>query len=97
MVIENQHDSTTMILPEVYTKNVQGELFLLCDTSNGKSRMLIFSTKKDLQKLKSCNFWAADGTFSCVPDIFVQSYTIHGFFDYKFAPLYIVYFRTKRN
>ena len=81
MVIENQHDLATMILPEMYTKNVRGELFLLRDTNNGKSQMLIFSTKNDLQKLKSCNIWAADGNFSCVPDIFVQLYTIHGLFD----------------
>ena len=97
MVIENQHNLVTMILTEVYTRNIQSELFLLCDTNNGKPRMLIFSTKKDLQKLKSCNIWAADGNFSCVPDIFVKLYTIHGLFDDKCVPLVYCLYPNKNN
>ncbi len=39
--------------------------------------MLIFSTGNNLQLLSAANTWYADGTFSIVPPLFTQLYTIH--------------------
>lgn len=46
--------------------------------SGGTNRFLIFTTVKNLHYLSSCSLWLSDGTFSTVPSIFDQLYTIHG-------------------
>lgn len=37
--------------------------------------------------LAECQQWAGDGTFKCVPAIFQQLYTIHGWFSNRLIPL----------
>lgn len=65
-------------LPESYQLTLKGDNFLLHDSCNRKTRMLVFGTMENLRRLGSCRIWMADGTFSSVPSIFTQLYTIHG-------------------
>jgi len=47
------------------------------DYENNVDRFLIFTTDNNLQLMEQCEHWLCDGTFSCVPGIFNQRYTIH--------------------
>lgn len=78
-----------MIIPESYTVTSKGEAFLMHD-SGGVNRFLIFSTQENLQFLAECEVWLGDGTFTSVPSIFMQLYTIHGLRANKILPLIYV-------
>lgn len=79
---KNPRDVSELILPEEYCKTIKGKKILLYDSSkeNGEddSRFLIFGTKENLKFLAQCDHVYMDGTFSVVPVIFKQLYTIHG-------------------
>lgn len=60
---------------------------LLYDSGGDRSRFIIFSTQENINVLADCQEWAGDGTFSCVPSIFKQLYTIHGVVKDKLLPL----------
>lgn len=70
-------DRNSFIIPDNMRVSVDGERFLLTDDMVN-SRMLIFATDDNLQKLAKAKNIFADGTFSVVPTIFYQLYTIHG-------------------
>ena len=55
------------------------EQFLLYDSDQQflPSRMLIFSTRHNLQLLSQSQEWFSDGTFSTAPLLFEQLYTLH--------------------
>ena len=55
-----------------YTLN--GELFLVKDFEIDSERILLFTTRRNIQHLSRSLFWLMDGTFKTVPTIFV-SYT----------------------
>ena len=61
--------------------NVGDERFLLHDdgVAHGDSRIVMFATQTGLDMLAACDLWLADGTFRKAPDIYEQSYTVHGF------------------
>ena len=71
------------LLPE--DMNINGVQFLQKDVcieiNDKKQRILIFTTDDNLMMLKNSPIWAVDGTFSVVPSIFVQLFTIHIFHD----------------
>ncbi|CAB4493336.1 unnamed protein product [Rhizophagus irregularis] len=43
----------------------------------GQERILLFTTRENIQHLANALFWIMDGTFKTVPTIFHQMYTIH--------------------
>ncbi|KAF0716852.1 Uncharacterized protein FWK35_00029148 [Aphis craccivora] len=68
-------------IPDEYREITSGETFLQYDSDNYDGyldRFLIFTTEQNLNLMEICDYWLADGTFSCSPHIFHQLYTIHG-------------------
>jgi len=63
----------------------QGEL--IQGRSQTNSRMIIFTTARNLTILPLFRRWITDGTFYISPLIFSQSYSIHSIIDGKFIPL----------
>lgn len=88
---------TELCLPTQYTETVRGEPFLLYDSGPAENRILIFSTKANLQCLSQSKHWYADGTFKTVPLIFKQLYTIHGFQRRTSIPLLFALLSNKRE
>lgn len=78
---------SNLIIPAHLRKNVLNEDFLLFKSVD--KTIVIFSTAEDLIKLCSFETIYVDGTFSCVPKIYKQLYTFHGFIgDRQFPFLY---------
>ena len=72
-------DTASIIIPSKYTLSLKGKQFLLYDSGFGDDkRMLIYSTPRFMKILSQTNYWHCDGTFKVVPELFFQSYTIHG-------------------
>lgn len=67
-----------MYIPEIFQKTLDDKQFLFYDNEGHKNRYLIFTTEDDLNRLSNCSTWLSDGTFSVVPSVFQQIYTIHG-------------------
>lgn len=64
-------------IPERYTKTLGGESFLLYDSASdtdheGEGRILVFSTRRNMEILAQSNTWYLDGTFKVSPNIFTQ-------------------------
>ena len=57
------------------------------DDSLDSNRIMIFTTKKNLQMLSEFSDWYADGTFDVSPTFFKQVYTIHVVVDYHAYPV----------
>lgn len=53
--------------------------------------MIMFATDENLQILKSCKLWMADGTFKSVPAIWHQLYTIHGYVTQQNTSIPLIY------
>ena len=51
----------------------------------------MFATDENLQILKSCKLWMADGTFKSVPAIWRQLYTIHGYVTQQNTSIPLIY------
>lgn len=79
---ENPRDLSELNIPDEFRKTVKGENFLLYDSSEHDDydggRFLVFATKENLHFLSLCERIYMDGTFSVVPVLFTQLYTIHG-------------------
>lgn len=73
--------------PEEYTRTLNGEDFLLYDSGPEEDRMVVFSTRRNMQLLAGSDHWYADGTFKTVPLLFHQLYTIHGLKENAAVPL----------
>jgi len=67
------------------------------DYENNLDRFLIFTTDNNLQLMEQCEHWLCDGTFSCVPSIFHQLYTIRGINDSKVVPAVYKLLRNKKE
>ncbi|XP_031350480.1 uncharacterized protein LOC116176146 [Photinus pyralis] len=67
-----------IVFPELYTLTENQEIFLMFDSGPQDDRILIFSTRRNLQLLARSSHWYADGTFKVSPPLFAQLYTIHG-------------------
>ena len=66
---------------------VKGEPFILFDSGPGKDRIIVFTTKANLDILQRTVHIYMDGTFKISPTIFFQLYTIHGFIRSTSFPL----------
>jgi hypothetical protein len=64
-------------IPESLRITLNGEPFLVKDHIIDQERILIFTTKNNIQHLSQATFWIMDGTFKTVPTIFCQLYSIH--------------------
>lgn len=74
-------------VPGIYTQTENQEQFLLFDSGPEDNRILIFSTRRNLQLLARSDHWYADGTFKTAPPLFSQLYTIHGVKENSAIPL----------
>lgn len=64
-------------IPINFQLTSDGKKFLLYDNHDRTNRILIFSTRDNLELMVNSHHWLADGTFSTVPVRFTQLYTIH--------------------
>lgn len=95
---ENPSNSIDLIIPEIYKFTYKNELFLSYGSRNNESRILIFTTKYNLNILQESDNWLGDGTFKTVPLIFSQLYTIHGYkSDYVVPLVYILMINRTKN
>lgn len=76
-----------LVIPEEFTVTNKNKKFLFHNIGDSKDKFLMFTTKKNIRFLRKCKLWQADGTFKCVPTLFCQLYTIHGFHENKTIPL----------
>jgi len=67
----------SLVIPDAYKRTLSGENFLLHDSGPGQNRFFIFSTERNLERMRQCEHWYADGTFKSSPPLFQQIYTIH--------------------
>ena len=70
-------DRTSLVIPPQYMKTNRNRAFLQFDSGSVDQRILIFSTKKHLRMLENATHIYLDGTFSVVPELYFQLYTIH--------------------
>ncbi|CAF4363303.1 unnamed protein product [Rotaria sp. Silwood2] len=70
-------------LPSTLKKTDRGDDFVLFEDQ----QMIIFTTTSNLQVLKNCKHWFADGTFRVCPNEFYQLFTLHGLFISNVIPL----------
>lgn len=75
----------------------KGHKLLLHDSGDNRNRFLIFATQENLNALVESQEWASDGTFSSVPSIFKQLYTVHGFVNGKSLSLVYVLMPNKNE
>ena len=64
-------------IPDSFKITLSGNLFLVKDLTVNQDRILLFTTKSNIEYLSQALFWVMDGTFKTVPTIFSQLYTIH--------------------
>ena len=73
--VESQEAGASL---DEYKKLASGENFLLFDSDIGDdNRILIFGTDRTVSLLAQSPNWFMDGTFSVVPELFFQLYTVH--------------------
>ncbi|KAF0707174.1 MULE domain-containing protein [Aphis craccivora] len=69
-------------LPDQYQKTLTGEKFLIYDSLDDNSvsegRVVVFSTRRNLELLAKNDCWFLDGIFKVYPNIFKQVFTILG-------------------
>ena len=71
--------SVEFLLPSTCTSTRRDDSFVLFGGKTDRDvRVVAFSTSRNLATLGEYNNWIADGTFYVAPNIFSQSYTIHG-------------------
>ncbi len=95
LCIEKQHEKLVQdriirgnTMQGEWTETLAGDLFLLADTGpQDPNRILVFATEENLEELTKQDLLIADGTFSSVPHLFTQLYTMHGFVGNKCVPL----------
>jgi len=94
----NPSNANDLIIPEIYKFTNKNELFLSYDNGNNENRILIFTTKSNLNLLQESDNWLGDGTFKTVPSIFSQLYTIHSYKSDCVVPLvYILMTNRTKN
>uniref|UniRef100_U9SZL2 MULE transposase domain-containing protein n=2 Tax=Rhizophagus irregularis (strain DAOM 181602 / DAOM 197198 / MUCL 43194) TaxID=747089 RepID=U9SZL2_RHIID len=64
-------------IPDFLSRTLNGDSFLVKDFMFGEDRILLFTTKANIQHLSQAPFLMMNGTFDTVPVIFCQLYSIH--------------------
>ena len=81
-------DAEEFVLPPTCSVTHRGDPFVLFDDfTDAGSRLIVFSTQRNLQTLSDHPNWICDGTFYVCPPQFQQSYTFHAVIDGKCLPL----------
>ena len=70
-------------LPDNLKLTDRGDNFVLHEDNT----LIVFTTDSNLEVLKSCKHWFADGTFKVCPEDFYQMFTLHGLFKSQVIPL----------
>jgi hypothetical protein len=65
-------------VPDSFCYTFNEELFLVKNIEINSERILLFTTKTNVQQLSQSPYWIMDSTFKVVPRIFYQLYTIYG-------------------
>jgi len=71
------HRREDIQLPGPYRTTAVGADFLLFDSGPDADRILVFSTKQNLEFLMMSDLWLFDGTFKVSPTLFDQMFVIH--------------------
>lgn len=87
-----------LIIPEDLQYTFNDEIFYFDDTGpNSHDRIILFTTDRNINLLKTVPDWYCDGTFKVCPSIFKQVYTIHIVYKGKCLPVAYFLCQTKRN
>ncbi|XP_067619862.1 uncharacterized protein [Eurosta solidaginis] len=89
-VPKNPNNLKELVLENEFIKIIDGKQFLLYDSWPNDQRLIIFSTQENFKFLASCSSIHMDGTFSVVPPLFSQLYTLHGGLNGLIVPLVYV-------
>jgi hypothetical protein len=85
-------------LPEQYTNTVDNERFLLFNEEvEGQGRMILFASGQGLMLLQRSETWSLDGTFACMPDPFMQLYTVMAELNNRSYPCFFGLLPNKRG
>lgn len=74
-------------IPKELRSTHKGENFYYDDSSSKGDRMIVFTTKKNLELLSTHRNWFMDGTFDITPTFFTQLYTIHIIIEKRSFPM----------
>lgn len=77
-----------LVIPPQFQDTSAGNRFLL--KSGHNNRYVIWASDENLRELCNAQHVSMDGTFSTVPAIFQQLFTVHAFFDNHLLPLVYV-------
>ena len=71
-------NAAEIVLPQEFQVTTRGGQFLRYDNGEGNAeRILLFASNEGLECLMGSRYWFADGTFSTIPQVFFQLYTLH--------------------
>ena len=59
-------------IPESFQLSLNGEQFLIKDSTVGEERILLFTTKANIRNLSQALFWVINGTYKTVPNVFTS-------------------------
>lgn len=66
-----------LTIPDTLRTTIDGEQFLINDSTIDNERLLLFCTKNNIHRLSQAKYLIMYGAFWTVPTIFKQLYTIH--------------------
>jgi len=85
-------------IPAQYCNTVDNERFLLFNEEvEGQGRMILFASGQGLMMLQRSETWSCDGTFACMPDPFMQLYTVMAELNNKSYPCFFGLLPNKRG
>lgn len=61
-----------------FAQTIKGDSFVLYDNEDAANRIVMFTTKDNLNFMIMCDDLYMDGTFAITPPLFKQVYSIHG-------------------
>lgn len=76
-----------LVIPDEFKITHNDELFLIYDSGPVEQRILLFSSPNFLKVLCNSENWFCDGTFSTVPLLFKQLFTVHALKEKLSIPL----------
>ncbi|CAF2112463.1 unnamed protein product [Rotaria magnacalcarata] len=88
----------SIVIDPQYTRTARNRTFLHFASGSIDQRILIVSTKKkQLKILENANYIYLDGTFSVVPELYFQLYTIHATYLSHIVPIVYILLRGKHD
>jgi len=85
-------------VPDQYTNTVDGERFMFFNEEvEDQGRMILFASAQGLILLQRSETWSCDGTFACMPEPFLQLYTVMAELNNKSYPCFFGLLPNKRG